>query len=135
MQFPATLVQLAEPQPHPAAKQEKILRLDLSISYNFQQLWFSWQKRPPPPICLFVKDPACITYIEYPWSPYYKSILRFLLSKYLLYVTNFVNFSKYSHIQKHKTQDNGAGGRPIDSLTTIHTNISAITVTVLAIAL
>ena len=41
---------------------------------------------------------------------------------------------KYSHIQKYRTQDHGAGGRPIGSLTTIHTNIPAITVKVLAIA-
>ena len=40
--------------------------------------------------------------VTYPWSPYYKSTLRFLLSEYVLYVTNFVNFSKYSHIQKYK---------------------------------
>ena len=29
--------------------EEKILQLYLSISCNFQQLWFSWQKPPPPP--------------------------------------------------------------------------------------
>ena len=63
--------------------------------------------------------------------PYYKSTLRFLLSEYLLYVTNLVNFSKYSHIQKYRTQDHGADGRPVGSLTTIHTNIPAITITVL----
>ena len=50
MQFPATFIQLAEnPPPHPAAKEGKILRLNLSISCNFQQLWFSWQKAPPLP--------------------------------------------------------------------------------------
>ena len=50
MQFPVTLVQLAEKPPPPAAKQVKILRLDLSISCNFQ---LSWQKRPPSflPFC------------------------------------------------------------------------------------
>ena len=42
---------------------------------------------------------------------------------------------KYSHIEKYRTQDHGVGGSPIGSLTTIHTNIPAITVTVLAIAL
>ena len=47
MQFPATLGQLAEKPPPPAAKQGKILRLDLTISCNFQQHWFSWQKIPP----------------------------------------------------------------------------------------
>ena len=78
-----------------------------------------------------MRDPAHIAHVEYPWSPYYKSTLRFLLSEYLLYVTNLVNFSKYSHIQKYRTQDHGAGGRPVGSLTTIHTNIPAITITVL----
>ena len=33
---------------HPKGAKRKILRLDLSISCNFQQLWFSWQKSPPP---------------------------------------------------------------------------------------
>ena len=47
-------------------------------------------------------------------------------------VTNFVNFSKYSHIQNYRTQDHGAYGRSIGSPTTIHTNIPAITVTLLA---
>ena len=80
---------------------------------------------------LFMSDPACVTHVEFPWSLYYKSTLRFLLSKYLLYVTNFVNFSKYSHIQKYRTLGHGAGGRPVGSLTTIHTNIPTITITVL----
>ena len=43
--------------------------------------------------------------------------------------------SKYSHIQKYRTEDYGADGRPIGSLTTTHTNIPTITVTVLAMAL
>ena len=40
-----------------------------------------------------------------------------------------------SSLEKYRTQDHGAGGRPIGNLTTIHTNIPPITVTVLAIAL
>ena len=103
IQFPATLVQLAE--------------------------------KPPSLFCLFMRDLAHIAHVEYPWALYYKSTLRFLLSEFLLQVPNFVNFSKYSHIQKYKTQDHGAGGRPIGSITTIHTNIPAITVTVLAMVL
>ena len=79
-----------------------------------------------------MRDQARITQVEYPMSPYYKSILRFLLSKYLLQVINFVNFSKYSYIQNYRTQDHGAYGRSIGSPTTIHTNIPAITVTLLA---
>ena len=62
----------------PLQPNRKILRLDLSISCNFQQLWLSWQQSPPP--CLFIKNLACITHVEYTWSPYYKSELRFLLS-------------------------------------------------------
>ena len=50
-------IQLAKPQldanrpksPPPAAKQGKIFRLNLSISCDFKQLWFSRQKSPPPP--------------------------------------------------------------------------------------
>ena len=48
MQFPATLVQLAEKPLPPHDQRGKILRLNISISCNFQQLWFSWQKSPLP---------------------------------------------------------------------------------------
>ena len=105
MQFPATLVQLAE-KPYQAAKQGQILRLDLSISCNFQQLWFSWQKTTPlPHFCTFVRYQAHVIHVEQSWSLYYKSTLRFPLSEFLLQVTNFVNFSKYSHIE---VQDTGS---------------------------
>ena len=43
--------------------------------------------------------------------------------------------SKYSHIEKYRTQNHGAGGSPIGSLTTIHTNIPAIPITLLDMAL
>ena len=43
MQFPATLVQLAEKTPPQQLNREKFLRLDLCISWNFLQLWFRWQ--------------------------------------------------------------------------------------------
>ena len=96
----------------------------------------NWAEKPPPSLfCLFVRDPAHVAHVEYSWSPYYKSTLRFLLSEYLLYVTNFINFSKYSHIEKYRTQDHGAGGSPVGSLTTIHTNIPAISITLLDMAL
>ena len=149
--------------PPPVAKQGNILRLDLSIWCNFQQLWLSWQESLPSPVakqgkimklsihfmyfpatlvqlaekphppyfCTFVRYPACVIHVEQPWSPYYKTRLRFLLSEFFLKVTNFVNFSKYSHREKYRTQDHGAGGRPVGSLTTIHTNIPAITITIL----
>ena len=93
----------------------------------------NWAEKSPPPLfCLFITDQARVTQVEYPRSPYYKSILRFLLSEYLLQVTNFLNFSKYSHIHNYRTQDFDAYGRPIGSPTTIHTNIPAITVSLLA---
>ena len=44
----------------------------------------NWAEKPPTPFCLFVTDQAHVTQVEYPRSPYYKSILRFLLSEYLL---------------------------------------------------
>ena len=44
----------------------------------------------------------------------------------ILRVTNIVKFSKYSHLDKYRRQGNGAGGMFVDSLTTIHTNITAI---------
>ena len=47
MQFPATLVHLAEKPPLQEARQWNLFRVDLSISCNFQQLWFSWQKPSP----------------------------------------------------------------------------------------
>ena len=68
----------------PPRMRETVLISDLSISGNFQQLWFLWQKSPPSFFCLFITDQACITQVEYPRFPYYKSILRFLLSEYLL---------------------------------------------------
>ena len=53
MQFQAALLQLAEkplpPPPPPPRNRENFFTLDLSISWNFKQLWFSWQKSPPPP--------------------------------------------------------------------------------------
>ena len=44
-------------------------------------------------------------------------------------------FSKYSHIEKYRTQDHGAGGRPIGSLTTMHTDIPTVPITLLGMAL
>ena len=46
-----------------------------------------------------------------------------------------MNISKYSHIEKYRTQDHGAGGSPVGSLTTIHTNIPVIPITLLDMAL
>ena len=44
-QFWANLVFVAERPPN----EGKFLTPDLSISGNFKQLWFLWQKSPPPP--------------------------------------------------------------------------------------
>ena len=46
-QFRATLVFVAE-KPPPTRMRENFLTSDLSISGNFEQLWFLWQKSPPP---------------------------------------------------------------------------------------
>ena len=45
-QFRATLVFVAE-NPPPPRMRGKFLTLDLSISGNFEQLWFLWQNPPP----------------------------------------------------------------------------------------
>ena len=79
----------------PPRMRENFLTSDLSISGNFKQLWFLWQKSPPPQDegkffdfrCIHFRqfqDQPRVTQVEYPRSPYYKSILRFLLSEYLL---------------------------------------------------
>ena len=49
-QFQATLVFVAEkpPPPPPPQDDRKFFTLDLSISGNFKQLWFLWQKPLPP---------------------------------------------------------------------------------------
>ena len=95
MQFPATLVQLAEKPPPPKQpKREKILRLNLSISCDLQQLWFSWQKRPPPhgqrgknsetESIHFMQFPATLVQLEEnppsPQQPKREKILRLNLS-------------------------------------------------------
>ena len=114
------------------SKEGKILRLDISISCNFQQLWFSWQKSTPPPSFLpFCERPSSHHTCRIPMSPYYKSTLRFSLSKYLLGYQLYQLFKILTYTEGQDT-DHGAGGKPISSLTTIHTNIPAITVTVLA---
>ena len=48
-QFRATLVFVAEKPPPLPPRWGKFFVLDLSISGNFEQLWFLWQKSPPPP--------------------------------------------------------------------------------------
>ena len=55
------------------------------------------QKAHPSLFCLFVRDLTLVAHMEYPWSQYYKSTLRFLLSKYLLQVTTLSTFQN-THI-------------------------------------
>ena len=62
-----------------------------AISSNFG----SAGRKAPPGSCYNV---------EQPWSPYYKSTLRFLPSEFLLQVTKFVNFSN----TYRKLQDTGS---------------------------
>ena len=47
-QFPTTLVFVAEKPPPPPKMRENFFTLDLSISGNFQQLWFFVAEKPPP---------------------------------------------------------------------------------------
>ena len=42
---------------------------------------------------------------------------------------------KEHDIEKYRTQDHGAGGSPVGNLTTIHTNIPAIPIPLLDMAL
>ena len=81
-QFWATLVFVAEKPP----PQDEGKFFDLrSIHFRqFQAPLVFVAEKPPPHFCLFIMDQARITQVEYPRSPYYKSILRFLLSEYLL---------------------------------------------------
>ena len=44
----------------------------------------TWAEKPPSLFGLFIRDLAYVPHVEYPWSPFYKSTLRFLLSKYLM---------------------------------------------------
>ena len=93
----------------------------------------NWAEKPHTPLSAFSSWIRLVSHRQNTQGPHsYKSILRFLLSKYLLQVTNFVNFSKYSHIQNYWTQDYGAYGRSIGSPSIIHTNIHAIAVSLLA---
>ena len=57
-------------------------------------------------------------------------------SEFLLQVTNFVvDFSKYWHLDKYRTQDYGACERALGSLTAIHSNIIGASTTLLAMGL
>ena len=65
-QFWATLVFVAEKSPPTIRMRQKFLTSDLSISGNFEQLWFLWQKSPPPPL---LKDEAKIFWLQiYPFQ-------------------------------------------------------------------
>ena len=81
-QFPATLVFVVE-KPHHLGW-GKMFWFQI---YPFQAISSNFGfcgRKAPLLFCLFITDQACITQVEYPRFPYYKSILRFLLSEYLL---------------------------------------------------
>ena len=136
MQFPATLVFVAEKVALPGWQGNFFYTASIHFKQFPATLVFGSRKAPPPFLNFSGETWLTSFYMWNTHGPhYYKSTLRFLLSKYLLLVTNFINFSKYSHIEKSRTQDYGAGGSPVGSLTTIHTNIPAIPITLLAMAL
>ena len=80
----------------------------------------SWAEKPASPIGEFLSDTQLALY---------KSTLRFLLSKFLLQVINFINFSKYLHLEKQRTQDYGVGGRAEGNLTPISPTLHAMGLT------
>ena len=84
--FQQLWVQLAESPPLPLSQPNREIFLDWIYSFHAisSNFGFSWQKPPLPMGRDPVRHPAHITHGEYPWSPYYKSTLRFLLSEYLL---------------------------------------------------
>ena len=76
-----------------------------------------------------MRDLANVIHVEYPWSPYYKFILRFLLSKISSLCYQLCQLFKM--LTYTQVQDHDAGQWPIGSLNTIHTIIPAIIITVL----
>ena len=84
----------------------------------------NWAEKPPPLFCLFVRDQARVTQVEYPRSPYSDSS----------YPNIFYRLPTLSGFQilTYTEQDHGAYGKPIESPITIQTNIPAIIVTLLA---
>ena len=91
----------------------------------------NWAEKPPPSFCLFVRDLTHVVHVEYPWSPYYKSALRFppiKMSSIGYQLCQLFQILTYTEVQ-----DTGllCRWKAYGSPTTIHTNMPAITVTLL----
>ena len=89
-------------------------------------------EKPPPLFCLFCHGLGLHHTGRIPKVPILQIHTQIPPIQISSVGYQLLNFSKYSHIQNYRTQDHGAYGRPIGSPTTIHTNIPAIAVTLLA---
>ena len=95
----------------------------------------NWAERPPPLFCLFVRDQT-ILHMWNTHGPHNSNMHSDCSYPNIFFrLPTLSTFSKYSHIEKYRTQDHGAGGSPIGSLMTIHTNIPAIPITLLDMTL
>ena len=95
----------------------------------------TWQKSPPPSFLPFHERPGSHHTCRIPMVPIvqiHTQIPPIQISSLAYQLYQLFKILTHTEVQ---TRDHGAGGSPIGSLTTIHTNIPAITVTVLAIAL
>ena len=131
----------------PPRMMENLFTLGLSISDNFQQLWFLWQKSPPPPrmreIFLHLIYPFQTISSNFgfigrkpppPWMRENVFTLDLSISGnfqqlWFYWQKSLPPFRPFHQGQNYRTQDHGAYERPIGSPTTIHINIPAITVT------
>ena len=134
-QFWATLVFVAE-KPPPPRMREHFLTSDLSISGNFEQLWFLWQKSPSPSFQDFRqgKWADIRSGIHFQGPHFTNPYFGFCWQKSPSYPPRtegkFFD-TRYFHIYRQFWAGLWflvAYGRPIGSPTTIHTNISAFTV-------
>ena len=117
--------------PPPPRMRENFLTSDLSISGNFKQLWFLWQKSPPS-FLPFHEGPGLHHTGRIPKVPIlqiHTQIPPIRISSIGYQLCQLFKILTYREL---RTQDHGAYGRPIGSPTRIHTNISAFTVTLLA---
>ena len=117
---------------YPPRMREIFLTPDLSISGNFEQLWFLWQKSPPPSFLSFCQGLGSHYTGRIPKVPIlqiHTQIPAIRISSIGYQLCQLFKILTYTELQN---SDHGAYGRPIGSPITIHTNIPAITVTLLA---
>ena len=148
-------------KPPPPQDERNFLTSDLSISGNFEQLWYLWQKSPPPPrmretffdfrsihfrqfraTLVFVaeKPPPFLPFCQGLGSCHTERIPKVPILQIHTQIPPIqISSIGYHlcqlfkiHIQNYRTQNHGAYEMSIGSPTTIHTNIPAITVTLLA---